>query len=266
MFVYLSKLLPQFVYPLGLASLLLFFALFRIRRNPKAATWMLVFAFLLILMGGNRIASAALVRSLERQYLPAEKLPQVDAIVLLGGGTESPDSPRPITEINGAGDRVLYAAELYHQGLATRIILSGGNVNFSGMRGTTPAEEMREILLNLSVPEEALWLENKSQNTAENAEFTAELLRERYIKTIILVTSALHMPRSVELFEAQGINVVPAPTDYSITDRAWQELLSFRYAQIPFNIIPSSGALNQTTNALHEYFGMAVNRVLEWIE
>jgi len=55
-------------------------------------------------------------------------------------------------------------------------------------------------------------LENDSENTAENAFYSAEILREKNIKTIILVTSAMHMPRSVALFEAQGLNVIPAPT------------------------------------------------------
>ncbi len=266
MFVYLSKLLPQFVYPLGLACLFLVIALFKIKRKPKTAIWLVVIALLIVFVAGNRIVSAGLVRSLEQRYLSTESLPEVDVIVLLGGGTESADSPRPITEINGAGDRVLYAAEIYHQGLATNILLTGGNLDFSDGRGSTPAEEMRDILVKLAVPEEALWLENDSENTAENAFYSAEILREKNIKTIILVTSAMHMPRSVALFEAQGLNVIPAPTDFSVTDKGWEEMLSFKPAQIPFNILPSSSALNQTTSAMKEYIGIAVNYIKSWIK
>ncbi len=264
MWVYLSKLLPQLVYPIGIAGLFLFIALFKIKRKPKSAIWLVVLSFLIVLVGGNRIVSAALTRSLEGRYPPAESLPEVDVIVLLGGGTESADAPRQMTEINGAGDRVLFAAELYHQGLAPNILLSGGNLEFSNVRGTTPAEEMRDVLLKLNVPEDALWKEDKSQNTEENAQFAAEMLKAKEIKTVILVTSALHMPRSVQLFEAQGLRVVPAPADFTVTDNAWETMLSFEPKQIPFNLIPSSSALNQTTTVLKEYMGMTVNIVKGW--
>ena len=266
MFVYLSKFLPQFVYPVGLVFLLLILTLILVRKRAKAAAWLIIIVLLILAIAGNRWVSAALTRSLEWRYIPPKQTPSADVIVLLGGGTESADAPRPMTEINGAGDRILYTAVLYKAGAAPHILLSGGNLEFSHSRGTTPAEDMQQILALTGVPAEALWLQEKSQNTAEDALYSAEILKEKGISKIILVTSAQHMPRSVALFEAQGLEVIPAPTDYTITEQYWSELMRFEPSQILLNLMPSSSSLNQTTQALKEYLGMGVYKLQGWME
>jgi uncharacterized SAM-binding protein YcdF (DUF218 family) len=139
MFVYLSKLLPLFVYPLGIVVVLLVLALI-INRKPKWHKALLILALAALLIGSNRWLSYGLARSLEWRNLPAETTPQAEVIVLLGGGTEPGDWPRPTAEVNSAGDRVLYAARLYNEGAAPAILVSGGNLTFSSARGTTPAE------------------------------------------------------------------------------------------------------------------------------
>jgi len=53
-------------------------------------------------------------------------------------------------------------------------------------------------------------------NTAGNAAEVARLLRERGIGGVLLVTSALHMPRARAAFERAGLDVVPAPTDFEV--------------------------------------------------
>ena len=128
-------------------------------------------------------------------------------------------------EINGAGDRVLYAARIYKEGKAAHILLSGGEITWMKATSSTPADEMAEILQSLGVPKEALWLENKSQNTHENAVFSKVILDEKGIKKILLVTSATHMPRAVALFQKLGLEVIPLPVDYSVTlaDISWNE-------------------------------------------
>src|SRR5512133_2902508 len=126
MLVFLSKLLPLFVYPVGLACLLLGLAL-AFYRLPRLRTGLIAAALLVLVIGGNRWVAAGLVRSLEWRYLPPRELPRAEAIVVLGGGTEPAQPPRSGTEVNGAGDRVLEAARLFKQGSAPHILLSGGN-------------------------------------------------------------------------------------------------------------------------------------------
>jgi len=264
MFVYLSKLLPLFVYPLGIVTLLLILGLTSDRRRKWKKTF-LIMALVVLLVGSNRWVSFGLARSLEWQNLPSETLPQAEVIVVLGGGTESGDYPRQMAEVNGAGDRVLYAAKLYDEGTAPAILVSGGNLAFSSARGATPAEEMTELLTLLNVPAEAIWQQTQSQNTYEDARYSAEILREKEITEIILVTSAMHMPRAKALFENQGIAVNAAPADFTVTEQNWQSLFHPSVGELVINLLPNARALNLTTTVLKEYFGLLVYHLRGWV-
>jgi uncharacterized SAM-binding protein YcdF (DUF218 family) len=264
MFVFLSKFLPQFIQPLGLSFLLVLGAL-PLRKRARARTALLVMAALILFLAGNRWVSLSLARSLEWLYLPPAELPTAEVIVLLGGGTSPAEPPRPMVEVNGAGDRVLYAAQLYHEGKAPVILASGGFITWLSERPSTPAGEMLELLELAGVPQEAVWLQEKSQNTYEDALYCAEMLREKGITRVLLVTSALHMPRSVALFEAQGIEVIPAPADFAVTQAGWQELSQGGLAAFLTRLLPSASSLSLTTNALHEYYGLLAYWLQGWL-
>lgn len=264
MFVYLSKLLPLLVYPLGLACLILLIALI-LDKKPRWRRGLLIAALVILWIGSNRWVSFALARSLEWRYLPPGDIPTAEVIVVLGGGTESADPPRPMTEVNSAGSRVLYAAKLYQEGAAPVILVSGGNLDFSDARGATPAEEMTELLLLMGIPDEAIWPQGRSQNTYEDALYSAELLRENGIDEVILVTSAMHMPRSVALFENQDIVVIPAPVNFTITEQNWANAFRPTAGELLIHLLPNTSALNLTTNVLKEYIGMWVYGLQGWL-
>jgi uncharacterized SAM-binding protein YcdF (DUF218 family) len=263
MFIFLSKALPPLVYPLGLALILILAALWA-QRRPRAQRILLTGALLILWLGSTRWVSAAARRGLEWQYLPQGALPTADAIVLLGGGTESQQAPRPTVELNGAGDRVLYAARLYREGRAPYILLSGGLIT-SIENGASPAADMAALLEFLGVPPQALWLEGDSRNTYENAVYAAQILRQHGVERILLVTSAMHMPRSVALFERQGLEVIPAPTDFTVTEQEWARLVSPNPVDQLFNLLPSASQLNMLSAALKEYLGMFVYRLRGWL-
>lgn len=264
MFLYLSKLLPLFVYPLSLTCLLLL-ALLLLRKRPR---WVLAFglaAFLLLWLGGNRLVSMPLVRSLEWQYLPPAELPQAEVIVLLGGGEEPAAPPQTIAGINDAGDRMVYAAWLYQQGAAPRVLVSGGVVGVDGPALQPGAEAMRQLLEMMGVPTDAIILEPSSRNTYENAVETKKLLEAQGIERIILVTSAIHMPRSQAIFAKQGFDVIPAPTDYIITQAKWDYYWTPDPVIQIFNLFPSAETLDFTMRALKEYVGIMVYRLRGWL-
>ena len=263
MFVFLSKLLPIFIYPLGLGVSFLVLALLL----RPAARWMriCVLACLgILLIASNAWVPAVLTRSLEWQYLPPDTYPQTEVIVVLGGSTDSAQYPRQIVEIGGAGDRLLYAAHLYHQGVAPHLLLTGGYIPWKNERNA-PADDMAEILGMLGVPESALWYETDSRNTYENARFSREILAEKGIERIILVTSAMHMPRAAALFEKQGFEVIPAPADYNITQTGWARLWEPNLTTQLFNFLPSVSHLSETTSALKEYIGILTYRLRGWL-
>jgi len=161
--------------------------------------------------------------------------------------------------------QVLYAASLYKEGKAAHILLSGGNISWHDEGATTPAEDMASILTTIGIPEEALWLETISQNTYENALYSTEILTENEIERILLVTSAMHMPRSVALFEKQGVEVIPVPVDFSITeDESPQDSSGILQSKI-IKIIPQASNLSLTTNAMKEYIGYFIYKLQGWL-
>jgi len=90
MFIFLSKFLPIFVYPLGLSCVLIVLALFTFRR-PKWQRIILLLALVVLLVSSSHGFAYGLARSLEWRYLPPAELPDSDVIVVLGGGTLSPE-------------------------------------------------------------------------------------------------------------------------------------------------------------------------------
>ena len=73
------------------------------------------------------------------------------------------------------------------------------------------------------------------------------------------------MPRSVALFEKQGIQVIPAPTDFAVTEASWSKLTNINLAAQLVNLLPGTSNLSLTTNALKEYLGMLAYRLRGWL-
>jgi uncharacterized SAM-binding protein YcdF (DUF218 family) len=261
MFLLLSKLLPILVYPASLAGILLVLGLRA--RSRETRNRLIAAAALVLWVLGNSWVAEGLVRSLEWRYLPQTEYPPADAIVILGGVTSPADFPRATAEIGSGGDRLLYGAALYQQGLAPVIVLTGGNLPWTDAV-TDSTDEMRELLVQIGVPEAAILTEDRSTNTYENAVFTRELVEPLGMDRIILVTSALHMPRSVPLFENQGFEVTPAPTDYNATRSPGARPVVETWPDLVIGLFPSAGALSATAAVMKEYIGIAVYWLRGW--
>jgi uncharacterized SAM-binding protein YcdF (DUF218 family) len=125
MFLFISKLLPLFIYPLGLSCLLMLFALWLCYRRSRKAYIPILLALIILAIAGNVQVGNRLIASLERQYLPLVEPPQADAIVILGGATRNHEPPRIMPDLSDRGDRLVYGAKLYQEGVAPKIILIG---------------------------------------------------------------------------------------------------------------------------------------------
>jgi uncharacterized SAM-binding protein YcdF (DUF218 family) len=262
-FLFLSKLLPLFLYPLGLSCLLLLVALWLCFKRSRWTFVPILSALLILGFAGNLRISNSLITSLERQYLPQITMPSAEAIVVLGGTTRNNEPPRIMPDMNDSGDRLLYAAKLYREGVAPIIILTGGRIQWYGGE-SSEAESMAMILELMGVPRQAMLLESKSLNTYENAIYTKEILKQKNIKNILLVTSATHMPRSLAIFQKQGIRAIPAPADILISDRNLIESQFSAESRI-LSLIPEAEKLNDTTKAIKEYIGIFIYRLRGWL-
>jgi len=232
-------------------------------KRPRSAALATLLAFAVLMAGGNGWVCAGLVRSLERQHVPTEPLPNAEAIVVLGGATRSPSPPRPWVEVNEAGDRTLYGAKLYLEDKAPYVVLSGGRISWRGEIGSE-AEDMAQIVEALGVPAEAILLDRTSLNTYQNATNVKKILDERGIRRILLVTSALHMPRSLRVFQKQGFDAIPAPTDFLVTDDSLAAM-GESWESIVLNIMPDAQRLALTTRAMKEYVGLLVYGLRGWL-
>ena len=174
----------------------------------------------------------------------------------VGGGTEPEVPPRGMVEVNSSGDRVLYAVKLYQEGTAPQVLLSGGDIDFLYDSPSTPADDMATLMEMLGVPRENMLIQNASFNTQQDAEFSCKMIKEKGYESVILVTSAFHMPRSVALFEAQGCPVIPAPVDFSITEDSWEALTHPTIEEFVIDLLPSYTHLSSVTKTMKEYVGM----------
>ena len=263
MFLFLSKLLPLFVYPLGLCCILLTIALFLSYKRSRWAFMPIFVAFFILFIAGNTRFSSRLVKSLEWQYLPSQTMPKADAIVVLGGMTRNIDPPRIMPDVSERGDRLLYGAKLYKDGAAPLIVLSGGRIQWRG-GGDSEAKDMASLLQLMGIPEEAMLLEPNSLNTYQNAAYTEPILEEKGIKKILLVTSAMHMPRAIAIFKKRGIDAIPAPTDFIISDRDFTEV-NYSFESRILSLIPDASNLELTTQAIKEYIGTFIYRLRGWL-
>ena len=158
-------------------------------------------------------------------------------------GPRGPRPPqRPYPDLTGAADRLWHAARLYHAGKAPRVLLVGGTVTTGD---GSEAEAMQQFLQAMGVPAAAMALETASHNTVSNASQTAQLLQSQGTDTVVLVTSALHMPRARRQFEREGLTVHPAPTDFEVIDMpmGWRRWL------------PNTEALHGSARAFKELVG-----------
>jgi len=274
MFFFLSKALPPLFQPPSLVCWFLLVALVLIwRRSPREVTGaILLLALACLWLAGSDTLSNRLVRSLEKQYSDVPRLEKADAIVVLGGCTEVTQYPRVWPEVNGAGDRIFQAARIYKAGWAPVVITSGGqtrpNLNPAPL---TESQAMAALLMEIGVPQEAIIEESQSLNTYQNVTNVHKILNQQGWQRVLVVTSAIHMPRAMAIFAKQGIAAVPVSTDFLTTG-------SPDPSQPPANLavrlirnirtitnIPRAQAIVKLNHALKEYMGMEVYRLRGWL-
>lgn len=202
-------------------------------------SWLAWLALVTLYLLSTTPIASLLARSLESHSALTLPLAKKDegVIVVLGGGMPgfSPEMPgyRPSTSTL---ERLRYAGWLQKQ-TGLPLLVSGG--------GYRPeAVTMAESLEN-DFDANVQWLEDRSVNTWENALFSREMLPEQY-QTVILVTHAWHMQRSVLSFETVGFRVIPAPTAFHSERVHWKRLRHW---------FPEVRNLLVSEHALREYIG-----------
>ncbi len=246
--VFVSQLSNLIFLPPGINLLLGLGAFFIRKKYKKISSLTIIFAISTFLLLSLPIVAKKLTINLQtesylslKQIKSFEKLEREDiAIVILAGGRRSsaPEYGEVDTVSRVTLQRLQYGAWL-HRKLKFPLLLSGGSV-----KGEATAESvlMNQTMLSaFNIPPK--WIETESKNTAENAQFTAKILKESAITEILLVTHATHMHRAKIEFEKTGLTIIPAPTVFEYENGSWLDYL------------PSAKALYESHSALHEKLG-----------
>jgi uncharacterized SAM-binding protein YcdF (DUF218 family) len=187
------------------------------------------------------------------KYVPPDQLPTADAIVILGGNTANgranwflPNDKATALMRSNAG------AALYLAGRAPKVLVSGGALQGN----VSEAQGMAHALHQLGVPNYAILLENSSRTTYENAMLSEDRLREHGIGEVLLVTSALHMPRAMASFARQGVRAIAAPLPPQIYLPADSSISPW---------IPNLRALDASRSIIKEYVGLFIYWLRGWV-
>jgi uncharacterized SAM-binding protein YcdF (DUF218 family) len=244
--------------PMVLVSLLLLVALasFFARRGQRAAarhTGGVALAMLLLIACGP--VPSMMSRAMQGPYeqIPHIAWAQRNAIVLLGTGSRRTPDEEHIDAETAAYPRLFRAVALYRacraQQRVCMIFPSGGDPQHNGV---SEGELYRRRLVSLGVSNADIVVEGRSLNTFENARFTAALLAPHAFDQVLLVTSAMHMRRSVLHFRSTGVPVVPVRADY---------------INVSTTLLPRGNNIGITEFAMHEWLGVVawhIGRVIGW--
>jgi uncharacterized SAM-binding protein YcdF (DUF218 family) len=177
LYIYLSKILPLMLLPIGIIFELSLIALLLLWRGKrKSSAVFLVTAMLVLWLSSLPIVADNLLARLEQQYPAVElkDIPVSECIVVLGGAVSPVLPPRVDVELHEAADRVFKAVGLYHAGKGSMIIVAGGRHPWSPFE-QSEAEAIQSLLVDWGVPVTAILLDKSSRNTLKN---TTDATRE----------------------------------------------------------------------------------------
>lgn len=226
MFFVLSKILAFLTQPYVWIIGCLVAAYFVGRKTrKKRLVWL---AGGLFIFFSNQVIFDEFVRQWEVPGIKESQLQEHDVAIVLGGmAAFNKDLGR--LSFGPSSDRIIQALSLYKAGKVKKILLCGdsGALNDDGL---DEARQLKDLVVKLGFPEEDVWIETESVNTHENALFAADVLKKYPEYTdYVLVTSAMHMKRSLACFENVGIHCTPYSVDH-ITGKRW---FSFKRLFVP---------------------------------
>jgi uncharacterized SAM-binding protein YcdF (DUF218 family) len=216
---------------------------------PRRWARKLLFAtFCLIVTLHFGLFNHALRYPLESRYAPLidpTRVGAYDAIVVLTSGMIPTQGLIPFPTIDEHMFRRLDEAWRLYRIQPRPIIVSGGHVN----PFTPPMNEnqiARDYLILWGVPKSQVIAEADSRDTFESAVQVQKILRQQGWKRYLLVTSAVHMPRSMLAFRSVTPEPIAAPGDFTVG----------AFETTPLHFFPSEGAAGNVSASLHEYVGL----------
>lgn len=205
---------------LSILLLLLLLLLFFFKGYSNLLRFLLGLPLVVLLALSTGWLPMYLTHRLEKQYPFVGKIdPSIRWVVVLSGGQSSvEDLPANALLYAASIRRLVEGVRLFRLLPDARLLLSGGSHD----KSETESSHLYKVAQWFAIPEESIRLEPASLNTAEQAREIKKTVGE---EAFYLVTSAIHMPRSMALCRKQGLHPVAAPTDHTFywQDERWQK-------------------------------------------
>jgi uncharacterized SAM-binding protein YcdF (DUF218 family) len=242
MFFIFSKLLSFLIKPTFWILALMIVGIL----NNKKRKLFLFFSLLIFFFFSNDFIFNTIVKAWEVPQISVTKFDkQYEAGILLGGFSDY-DYIKNKHNFKKEADRLIYTLQLYNQGIIKNIFISGGNGNLFN-NNYKESETIKDFLIQNKIDSNDVIIENQSRNTKENAINSAKLLDKK--NEYILITSAIHMKRSILCFENEGLKIIPFSVDNS---------MSYSSNKIEYILLPRSRVLENWEDLIHEIIGYYV--------
>jgi uncharacterized SAM-binding protein YcdF (DUF218 family) len=255
-FFVFSKVIHILIEPLNWLLILIAFALLflLLRKNHlvrRALGIALCLGFFIGYMPTSQLAMRILEDAVPQTALTPELLGQVGGVLILGGAIEGGPIARDRGEVSigSAAERVTKAFQLLRQHPELPFIFSG----YSGRllpQGLSEADAFKQLLQEQGLGNHLGYYENQSRNTYENMVYSKKIIdgiaekEGSPVKPWILITSASHMLRSMQVAHKQGVDVLPVLVDYQTSKQiSWHR----------FDLVEGG---DQWNSLIHELVGM----------
>lgn len=247
----ITNTLKSLILPPGCLLLPMLLGMVLLRSRPLLARLLLWFGLIAIYLLSTGAVAFRLANAL--QVYPALKPEEVvarvreagaGAIVVLSADRYAEAPEYGFDTVGGDTlERLRYGVFLHRQ-TGLPLLVSGGFV--LDTKGDSLAAVMVRTLHD-DYGIDKVWVEDRSSTTGENAIYSQQLLQEKGIDTVLLVTHSNHMARAVKVFEQSGLKVIPAPT----------VVVSKRESGVPgfMELLPNAWALEISSTVLYEWAG-----------
>lgn len=247
----LKKFVGGLLLPLPFLLLLMAFALVLLwfTRWQKMGKVCLSLSWLILTLLSLQPVADSLLRPIENTYptYQPNMAQPVKYIVVLGGGyTYNPEWAPSSNLINNSLPRVTEGIRIYRLNPGAKMIFTGGKALTNPM---STAEVAAKVAVSLGVPENDILTLDTPRDTQQEAEQVKALIGQQ---SMVLVTSANHLPRAMIFFHQQGLTPIPAPANQLAIDSPlspWERIL------------PSSQFLAHSERVWYETLG----RIWQWL-
>lgn len=244
----LKKLLSACLMPLSLIAFLLLVGCFCLWfKRYRSARWFVTGGVVLLLFTSCTAISDLSLLPLEERYPKWDgRSSNLALVVVMGAGeSDAPRLPQTNRPNTAAVYRLLEAIAVYRTNPGSKLLLSGGDKH---------VPLMASVAATIGIPTQDLVLQARSHDTEDEVALLAPMVKGQ---RFAVVTSAAHLPRTMQLFHAVGLDPQPVPAHFLDRENPHPNWRDYG--------LPNTDSLARTEFALHEYLGLAWLQVKDWV-